>query len=134
LVPQTILVKDGFKRGSQIKVQLSHLGAIIISQSMHQGYNTTISGVDRLYLAPELNYKKMGPKNDVWSIGIILYLLVTGGVNDKRHEERFDFKEPVWYNVSEELKEFMLMALNQDLHQRASVEQLLATDFIEMAK
>ena len=70
----------------------------------------------------------------MWSIGIILYLLVTGGVNDKRHEEHFDFKEPIWYNVSEELKEFMLMAVNEDLNQRASIQQLLLTDFVKMAK
>ena len=53
----------------------------------------------------------MGPKADVWSIGSIIYLLITGGVTDKRHEEFFDFNEDIWFNVSEELKEFMLICV-----------------------
>ncbi len=63
-----------------------------------------------------------------------MYLLITGGINDKRHEELFDFKEPVWFSVSEELKEFMLMALVVDHKQRASLENLLSTEFISAAK
>lgn len=134
MTPQNILVKEGFKRGSDIKVQLSHLATMIVSNSMHQGYNASTSGVDRVFLAPELATYKMGPKNDVWSVGTILYLLVTGGVTDKRHEERFDFSEEVWYNVSEELKDFMLMAVNVDPQKRASVSDLLSSDFLKHAK
>lgn len=59
-----------------------------------------------------------------------MYLLITGGVTDKRHEEFFDFKESVWFSVSEELKAFMLMAMCVDPKQRASIDQLLATDFM----
>jgi len=103
---------------------------MLVDQARHQGSFTHVSGVDRLYLAPELNSFKLGPKCDVWSIGAILYLLMTGGVADKRHEEHFDFKEPVWFEVSEELKTFMLMALAVDPKQRASLDQLLATDFM----
>ena len=44
----------------------------------------------------------------------MLYLLITGGVTDKRHEEFFDFSEPIWFNISEELKEFMLLAVTVD--------------------
>ena len=122
LTPQTVLVKEGFKRNTQIKVQISHLGAMIVDQALHMGSFSHISGVDRLFVAPELNTFKLGPKCDVWSIGVILYLIITGGVADKRHEEVFNFNEPIWFTISEELKEFMLMALAVDPKQRASVD------------
>jgi len=107
---------------------------MLVAQAQHQGSVSFISGVDRVFLAPELQSYKMGPQSDVWSIGTMLYILITGGVTDKRHEEFFDFKESIWFNVSEELKEFMLMALQVDPQNRGSIDQLLKTDFINMAR
>lgn len=53
-----------------------------------------ISGLDRLFIAPELRkYGETSELNDVWSIGVILYLLITGGASDKKNVEKFDFKE-----------------------------------------
>ena len=85
-----------------------------------------ISGVDRLFLAPEL-YKKneVSELNDVWSIGAILYLLVTGGIDDKKHEEKFDFREQQWLSVSEDLMEFILGFMQTDPKKRMTVKKLL---------
>ena len=65
-----------------------------------------------MFLAPEANDIRLSVKCDVWSIGAILYLLTTGGTLDKKHEEHWDFHEPIWYGTSEELKDFLMMALH----------------------
>ena len=76
----------------------------------------------------------LSPKCDVWSIGAILYLMVTGGTTDKKHEEMWDFSESAWHDVCEELKEFMMLTLAETPRERASVDALIATDFITMSR
>ena len=61
-------------------------------------------------------------------------MLITGGVTDKRHEEFFDFKEQVWYNVSNELKDFMIKTVVVDPKKRASIKDLLKMDFIRFSQ
>lgn len=45
-----------------------------------------ISGIDRIFLAPEVitttQTSTNNPRSDTWSLGIILYLLITGGLSD----------------------------------------------------
>jgi hypothetical protein len=48
-------------------------------------HHNIVQGVNRVYLAPELDDQPEALQNDIWSIGTILYLLVTGGIFDKIH-------------------------------------------------
>ena len=89
-----------------------------------------MTGVDRLFLAPETNELRCSPKCDIWSIGAIIYLLITGGTTEKRHEEDWSFKESVWFSTSEEIKAFLMMALEIFPQDRASADELLASDFM----
>ena len=75
---------------------------------MGSGISAKVSGVDRLFLDPDLESSGIDYSNDVWSFGAILYTLVTGGELKDNQTEFFDFSEPVWKNeISQEL-EFML--------------------------
>jgi len=74
-----------------------------------------LSGVNLLFLAPEY-YSHDTPfdwKVDVWSIGVILYLLITNGVDTEltggKYAEYFNFMEPIWNAVDSHLKNFIEM-------------------------
>ena len=105
---------------------------MIMAQTLRNGSLSYITGVDRLFVAPELRFNNLSEKSDVWSIGTILYLLVTGGVDNKRHEEYFDFQEEIWFNVSEEMLDFLRMMLTVHPDQRATIRELQAHDFIQL--
>jgi|LakMenEpi03Aug12_release.lakeMendotaPanAssembly.Ray.scaffolds.fasta_scaffold4263825_1 hypothetical protein len=42
--------------------------------------------------------------SDIWSVGAICYLLITGVQADKKSIEKFKFKETIWKSCSEEIK------------------------------
>ena len=67
-----------------------------------------LSGVNLLFLAPEYYAQsKFDWKVDVWSIGVILYLLVTNGVNPEiagGYAEHFNFMEPIWNAIDGYIK------------------------------
>ena len=62
----------------------------------------------------------------------MLYLLITGGNRSKNHKvTRFDFTEPVWNECSEELSDFIKSCVEVDMQKRASVSELLKTEFLQ---
>ena len=78
----------------------------------YQNLHEQISAIDRLYMAPELlksepavsQKNRHHDKADTYSLGAILYILITGGKLDSINEpEIFQFREAAWRQVSEEL-------------------------------
>jgi len=94
------------------------------------------------YMAPEVLLNMRGARNvcdkavDVWSIGVLTYLLISGVHpfdSGKSHENilnriiagKFDFKSgTVWNNVPKECKDFIKRCLVIDPKKRATVTEL----------
>ena len=82
------------------------------------------------YIAPEVLKKKYDEKCDIWSCGVILYILLCGyppfsGKTDDKIMEKvakghYDFNSEEWDNVSKEAKNFIKRMLEFEPVKRAN--------------
>ncbi len=87
------------------------------------------------YVAPEVLRKEYNEKCDLWSIGIITYLLIIGdlpfkGKNNneifqKILNENINFNNSKWKNYSNEAKNFTKLLLQKDFNKRPSAKEAL---------
>ena len=93
------------------------------------------------YIAPEvLGNAGYGPSCDLWSCGVILFILLSGvppffgnteaRIFEKIRNATFDFKRPEWSSVSESAKDLIrnLLVVNPEV--RFNMEQTLAHPWI----
>lgn len=93
------------------------------------------------YIAPEVLKKKYNEKCDVWSCGVILYILLCGyppfgGQNDQdiikkveKGKYYFDFND--WKNISDEAKELIKLMLTYDYNKRITAKDALNSAWIK---
>jgi len=94
------------------------------------------------YIAPEVLKRKYTEKCDIWSCGVILYILLCGyppfnGDNDKVIMDRvasgkYDFNSGEWSGVSEEAKKFIRRMMEYDPNARYSAEQALSDPWLKL--
>jgi len=119
------------------KIMISDFG---LSKMEDSGIMATACGTPG-YVAPEvLAQKPYGKEVDVWSIGVISYILLCGyppfyDENDANLfaqilKGEFEFDSPYWDDISHEAKEFIRKLMSVDVDKRLTCEEALAHSWI----
>lgn len=95
-------------------------------------------------MAPEVLKRNYGPEIDIWSAGVILYILLCGvppfwaeteqGVAQAILRGNIDFKREPWPNVSENAKDLVRRMLEPDPKLRLTAKQVLEHHWLQNAK
>lgn len=139
LKPENFLFKDKSEE-SVIKVidfGLSKLAPPANRDVMHTRVGTPY------YIAPEVLRREYTVKCDVWSVGVIAYILLCGyppfyGDNDREifrrvSVGRFSFPSPEWDHISTHAKDFVASLLQIDASRRPTAADALRHPFFALS-
>ncbi|KAJ7970646.1 putative Calcium-dependent protein kinase [Quillaja saponaria] len=94
------------------------------------------------YVAPEVLRKRYGPEADVWSAGVILYILLSGvppfwaeseqGIFEQVLHGDLDFASDPWPSISESAKDLVRQMLVRDPRRRLTAYQVLCHPWIQV--
>nr|GMC96526.1 calcium-dependent protein kinase SK5-like [Ipomoea batatas] len=103
------------------------------------------------YVAPEVLRKQYGPESDVWSAGIILYILLSGvppfwagtinmptasiaetevGIFRQILKEKLDLESEPWPGISDSAKDLICKMLDRDPEKRLTAHEVLCHPWI----
>ncbi|XP_020203233.1 calcium-dependent protein kinase 17 [Cajanus cajan] len=87
------------------------------------------------YIAPEVLKRKYGPEVDIWSVGVMLYILLCGvppfwaesehGIFNAILRGHIDFTSDPWPSISPAAKDLVRKMLNSDAKQRLTAFEVL---------
>ncbi|OMO57048.1 hypothetical protein CCACVL1_26030 [Corchorus capsularis] len=92
------------------------------------------------YVAPEVLKRRSGPESDVWSIGVITYILLCGkrpfwdktedGIIKEVLKNKPDFRRKPWPTISNSAKDFVKKLLVKDPRARLTAAQALSHPWV----
>jgi calcium-dependent protein kinase len=93
-------------------------------------------------MAPEVFKGNYNERCDIWSCGVILFLLLSGRVpfearnaslvEEKIKAGRFTFRDGSWKSTTKEVREFITQMLEKNVDKRLTAEQALEHPWIKM--
>jgi len=93
------------------------------------------------YIAPEVLNKKYNQTCDIWSTGVIVYILLSGippfnGPSDeeimkKVRTGKFSFQDACWAGISDKAKDFITQLLTFDVSKRPTAEDAINHPWIK---
>ncbi|KAK3145854.1 hypothetical protein QOZ80_3BG0258390 [Eleusine coracana subsp. coracana] len=94
------------------------------------------------YVAPEVLKKKYGPEADVWSAGVIIYILLCGvppfwaeneqGIFEEVLHGKLDFQSEPWPSISEGAKDLVRRMLVRDPKKRLTAHEVLRHPWVQV--
>jgi calcium-dependent protein kinase len=137
LKPENILCEE---KDSTLHIKLIDFGAAVQLDSLPRKHE--IIGTS-FYIAPEAIKGKYSLKNDLWSVGVILYIMLCGsppfkGSNEKEVLSRvatgvYEMSQPAWGRVSEPAKDLVRGLLQKDPRHRYDVSRAMRHPWIQSA-
>eukprot|EP00284_Hemiselmis_tepida_P013962 CAMPEP_0174918056 /NCGR_PEP_ID=MMETSP1355-20121228/2861_1 /TAXON_ID=464990 /ORGANISM="Hemiselmis tepida, Strain CCMP443" /LENGTH=495 /DNA_ID=CAMNT_0016163213 /DNA_START=168 /DNA_END=1655 /DNA_ORIENTATION=- len=141
LKPENVLYANK-SEDSPIKVADFGLGALLELDPTRQSALKTVCGTPS-YVAPEIITRQgYGKECDVWSSGIILYILLCGfpPFDQEAHQSvlfdrikrgKYDFPDPFWTNISAEAKNLVSAMMCVDIDKRITPTQCLSHPWLK---
>lgn len=96
------------------------------------------------YIAPEVLAGSYGAKCDVWSCGVIAYIVLSGippfngfsdeEIYDRIMEGKYNFDGDEWSDISDEAVDFISSLLTYEEHDRPSASEALTHKWLDAAK
>ncbi|XP_010263084.1 PREDICTED: calcium-dependent protein kinase 1-like [Nelumbo nucifera] len=94
------------------------------------------------YVAPEVLKKRYGPEADVWSAGVIIYILLSGvppfwaeteqGIFEEVLRGQLDFSSDPWPSISESAKDLVRRMLVRDPKRRLTAHEVLCHPWVQV--
>jgi len=88
---------------------------------------TTLAGTP-YFISPEILKGIYGKECDMWSLGVLLFVLLSGDfpfdgesrteLFDKIQNSKYSFKSEVWANITDEAKHFISKLMTKDPKKR----------------
>ena len=140
LKPENFLFTNECDHSSDVDQNTSRMMCIDFGLSCFLSPSETLQDCvgSSYYIAPEVLKRKYGREADIWSAGVILYILLCGsppffGSSDREILQRvmrykngsLNFKFPPWPSISDGAKECVQMMLRRDPRERPPIDEIL---------